>query len=134
MAPVPPPPPPPPNLRRHHTMDEDVYAPSMHAGIPPPADWFAPPPPAPPPPVLGFHGGMHHDVDTTIGAGSPRAPSVKRRPPQAHREHSKYDLRDPKPSVLAGLAGTGRGMHRVSEWINYVEPGLPEVDQPPLVL
>ena len=60
-----------------------------------------------------------------INGGSHRAPNVRRRAPQgAHREHNKYEL--PRSSVLAGLGGMGRGMHRVTEWVNYVEPGLPE--------
>jgi len=49
---------------------------------------------------------------------------VRRRPPQAHREHSKYDV--PRSSVLAGLGGMGRGALRVHEWVNYVEPGAPD--------
>jgi hypothetical protein len=66
------------------------------------------------------------------GGGSHRAPTVRRRPPpggQAHREHSKYDMGDaglPRSSVLAGLGGMGRGMHRVSEWVAYVEEGSPD--------
>jgi hypothetical protein len=75
-----------------------------------------------------------HDMNTKmdINGGSPRAPHVKRRPPQAHREHNKYEA--PRPSVLAGLAGVGRGVHRVSEWVNYVEPGPPDADQLPAVV
>lgn len=58
------------------------------------------------------------------GTGSPHAPSVKRRPAgQAHREHMKQEQ---LASVQAGLTGPGRGMDRVYEWRNYVEPGLPE--------
>ncbi|KAK4214820.1 putative E3 ubiquitin-protein ligase ARI4 [Rhypophila decipiens] len=58
------------------------------------------------------------------GTGSPHAPSVKRRPTgQAHREHMKQEL---LASVQAGLTGPGRGMDRVQEWRNYVEPGVPD--------
>lgn len=32
-------------------------------------------------------------------------------------------------SMMAGLTGLGRGMDRVYEWRNYVEPGSPEVEQ-----
>ncbi|KAL2137535.1 hypothetical protein VTI28DRAFT_9170 [Corynascus sepedonium] len=166
MAPAPPPPPvvpgappPVPSLRRHHTMDEDIYGPGANMGPPPMADWFGPPLPHghphahphshPPPPGMGLgmppmmqqpppphhphHPSVHDVVAADMNAaaaaaaanGSPRAPHVRRRPPaQAHREHSKYDV--PRSSVLAGLAGMGRGMHRVSEWVNYVEPGPPE--------
>ncbi|KAK4156522.1 putative E3 ubiquitin-protein ligase ARI4 [Chaetomidium leptoderma] len=194
MPMAPPPPPAPhgaspatPSLRRHHTMDEDVYAPSgmhppgmhpgnmhpgnmhppgMHpGGMPPPADWFGPPLPHGPPmphghphghphahpmPGMGMGmmhlghpggGGMHDDMssnnnnmmDMNINSGSHRAPNVRRRPPQgAHREHSKYDV--PRSSVLAGLGGMGRGMHRVTEWVNYIEPGLPDGDFAPTVI
>jgi hypothetical protein len=79
---------------------------------------------------------MHDMMDpgnNAAGAGgSPRGPQVKRRPPQAHREHNKYEV--PRSSVLAGLGGMGRGMHRVSEWVNYVEPGLPDSDVATMVV
>jgi hypothetical protein len=67
---------------------------------------------------------MHDMPEVDLSAGSPRAPNVKRRAPQAHREHHKLDV--PRSSVLAGLGGMGRGMHRVHEWVNYVEPGAPD--------
>ncbi|KAK3306990.1 uncharacterized protein B0T15DRAFT_160586 [Chaetomium strumarium] len=137
-----------PPLRRHHTMDEEVYGPGgvLHgAAGPPPVDWFGPPPHAPHPhhpagqpashvpPSMGMmHPAMHDMNMMDINGGSPRAPHVKRRPPQAHREHNKYEA--PRPSVLAGLAGIGRGVHRVSEWVNYVEPGPPDADQMPAVV
>lgn len=71
---------------------------------------------------------MHHSMhEVDVNAGSYHAPNVRRRSTQAYREHSKYDL--PRPSVLAGLGGIGRGMHRVSDWVGYVEPGPPDVDQ-----
>ncbi|EAQ88014.1 hypothetical protein CHGG_04633 [Chaetomium globosum CBS 148.51] len=183
MAPIPPSihggPPPAPSLRRHHTMDEDIYGPGagmpgggmpggmpngmpgampggmggmpgmsgsgMHgSGMPPPGDWFGPPLPHghphshshshPPPPGMGMpmmHPGHHpamHDIAppdmNPANGGSHRAPHVRRRPPQAHREHSKYDI--PRSSVLAGLGGMGRGALRVHEWVNYVEPGAPD--------
>ncbi|KAH6631872.1 hypothetical protein F5144DRAFT_490702 [Chaetomium tenue] len=153
MAPIPPSihggPPPAPSLRRHHTMDEDIYGPG--AGMPGggmPGDWFGPPLPHghphshphshPPPPGMaggmgmpmmhpGHHPGMHDMAPPDMNAangGSHRAPHVRRRPPQAHREHSKYDI--PRSSVLAGLGGMGRGALRVHEWVNYVEPGAPD--------
>jgi hypothetical protein len=79
--------------------------------------------------MMPHHGpppGLHDMMDMNGNGGSPRGPHVKRRPPQAHREHNKYEV--PRSSVLAGLGGMGRGMHRVSEWVNYVEPGLPDGD------
>ncbi|KAL2264318.1 hypothetical protein VTK26DRAFT_7284 [Humicola hyalothermophila] len=158
MAHVPPPPPhphgpPPPSLRRHHTMDEDLYVPTPgmgpmhphpHASMSP-ANWFGPPPP--PGPGLAMHhhsmppfphhphphalhdmmidgGGLGSGTGTGTG-GSPRAPNVKRRPPQAHKEHSKYEEEVPRSSVLAGLGGIGRGPYRVEEWVNWIEPGVP---------
>ncbi|KAK3318551.1 hypothetical protein B0H66DRAFT_242782 [Apodospora peruviana] len=57
--------------------------------------------------------------------GSPHAPTVRRRA-QAHREHIKQE---PVKSVQAGLTGPGRGMDRVFEWRNYVEPGVPDDEQ-----
>ncbi|SPQ19963.1 b41bd2fe-4d16-4b57-a4e2-b80fad95291b [Thermothielavioides terrestris] len=107
MAPVPPPAvhgpvPVVTHLRRHHTMDEDVYAP----------------------------GGMHG------GAIPPTTGSVLRPLPTLIRilTLTLSKLEEPKSSVLAGLAGVGRGMHRVSEWVHYVEPGLPEGEQTPTVV
>lgn len=80
--------------------------------------------------MMHHHHPMHDAMDpnNSMGnnastGGSPRAPNVRRRPPQAHREHNKYEL--PKSSVLAGLGGLGRGAQRVSEWATYVEPGPP---------
>jgi hypothetical protein len=74
---------------------------------------------------LAHHNGMVNGASMPANGGSPRAPHVKRRPPrEVTREHSKVE--PPKSSVLAGLTGMGRGMHRVSEWVNYVEPGPPE--------
>lgn len=32
----------------------------------------------------------------------------------------------PRPSVLAGLTGEGRGMNRVFEWRDHVAPGDPD--------
>ena len=81
---------------------------------------------------------FHHEqepfaaaVDAAVHGGSPYAPHVRRRPPQATRVHG-HEL--PRPSVLAGLAGPGRGLNRVFEWRNYVEPGIPEGEQPPSIV
>jgi len=66
-----------------------------------------------------------------LAAGSPHAPHVRRRPPQATRIHG-HEL--PRPSVLAGLGGPGRGLNRVAEWRNYVEPGIPDGERAPTVV
>ncbi|KAG7287848.1 hypothetical protein NEMBOFW57_007365 [Staphylotrichum longicolle] len=75
-----------PALRRHHTMEEDVYGGpgGMHGPGPGPGDMV--------PPEMNIN-------------GSPRAAARQEEAPQgvAHREHNK-----------------------VSEWVNYVEPGPPE--------
>ncbi|KAK3944922.1 hypothetical protein QBC46DRAFT_251162 [Diplogelasinospora grovesii] len=98
----------------------------------------------PPPPQLHHshshqhthnHNHNHHhqqqlETAASLSAGSPHAPNVRRRPPRGggdadhhHREHTKEP---PKQSVLAGLTGPGRGMNRVFEWRNFVEPGISE--------
>ena len=67
------------------------------------------------------------EKDPAGGGGLSHAPTVRRRPTgQAHRDHIKAEV---MPSVQAGLTGPGRGMDRVYEWRNYVEPGLPEGEQ-----
>ncbi|KAK3390954.1 hypothetical protein B0H63DRAFT_127913 [Podospora didyma] len=110
MAPVPPPAVPTvPLARRQTMMEEDVYVSSRHARS---AEWAASP------------GRARHEHE----AGSPHAPTVKRRPPKVTREH-KQD--QPAGSLLAGLAGLGRGMDRVKDWRMYVEPGPPEGEGPP---
>ena len=38
------------------------------------------------------------------------------------------DNEELRSSTLAGLTGPGRGMSRVFEWRNHVEPGMPEDD------
>lgn len=113
MVPAPPPPIPIPTSAtpRRHTMDEDIYIAGRHPG-PPTPDWFGPP----------GHGMAPHEWDPN--GGSARAPHVRRRPPpQAHREHNKFEA---KPSMQAGLSGPGRGLHRVTEWVNYIEEGPPD--------
>ncbi|KAK0745185.1 hypothetical protein B0T21DRAFT_408231 [Apiosordaria backusii] len=108
VAPVPPPAI--SHMPRRHTMEEDIYIPGRHPGGPTP-EWFGPP---------GMGMGLH---EWDPNGGSPRAPHVRRRATQAHREHNKTEA---KPSMQAGLSGSGRGLHRVTEWVNYIEPGPPE--------
>ncbi|KAK4227869.1 hypothetical protein QBC38DRAFT_182086 [Podospora fimiseda] len=120
MVPAPPPAPAPiptAGTPRRHTMDEDIYIPGRHPGGPTP-DWFGP----------SGHGMAPHEWDPS--GGSARAPHVRRRPPHAHREHNKFEA---KPSMQAGLSGPGRGLHRVTEWVNYIEDGPPEQHPGPLV-
>ncbi|KAK4193770.1 hypothetical protein QBC35DRAFT_480209 [Podospora australis] len=113
VAPIPPPAVPGAHTPRRHTLEEDAYLPGgRHPGQGGPPEWFGPPGMGP----MGFQ-------EWDPNGGSPRAPHVRRRPPQAHREHNKQEA---KPSVQAGLSGSGRGLNRVSEWVNYIEPGLPE--------
>lgn len=108
MAPAPPPAAT-PTLRRHMMEDEVFAIPAASRGMPVP---------------------MFPDHESALNEGSPHAPNVRRRPPKATRVHG-HDL--PRPSVLAGLAGPGRGLNRVFEWRNYVEPGLPDEQTPPIV-
>jgi len=127
MAPVPPPAATP--IMRRHMMEEEVYS-------------------SPAPPIRGafrsserhissgsglmrFHEQQDHAANAFGVAGSPHAPHVRRRPPQATRVHG-HEL--PRPSILAGLGGPGRGLNRVSEWRNYVEPGIPEGERPPSII
>ncbi|KAK1998738.1 hypothetical protein LX36DRAFT_575720 [Colletotrichum falcatum] len=46
---------------------------------------------------------------------------------EVHAPRSRRRTREePKSSTLAGLTGMGRGMNRVYEWRNHVQPGMPE--------
>ncbi|KAI2469897.1 hypothetical protein F4781DRAFT_421693 [Annulohypoxylon bovei var. microspora] len=111
----------------------------------------APPPPAPPramgpPPIPQIPLGptpmlsRRHTVDDDFYDG-PRANRIPERmlPRRAStrgyvdepafyesvprvRRRERAASTSPKDSVLAGLTGPGRGMHRVYEWVNHVEP------------
>lgn len=56
-----------------------------------------------------------HHAAYEAGGGGPRV-----------RRRGRAASTSPKDSVLAGLTGPGRGMHRVYEWVNHVEqePGV----------
>ncbi|KAI1204906.1 uncharacterized protein F4807DRAFT_471364 [Annulohypoxylon truncatum] len=110
-----------------------------------------PPPPAPPramgpPPIPQVPLGQppmlsrRHTVDDDL-YDSPRANRIPERmlprrastrgyvdepafyePAPRARRRERAASTSPKDSVLAGLTGPGRGMHRVYEWVNHVEP------------
>jgi len=127
----------PPAMLRH-PMEEDMYHPGMHGALPShpgPADWYAPAsmphtgmPSIPHPHAPDMLTGPTTATMDPLAVVSPRTPNFKRR----LREHHKME--PPRSSVLAGLAGPGRGMHRVYEWVNYVEPGPPDAEPPATVV
>ncbi|KAI0120398.1 hypothetical protein F4776DRAFT_253283 [Hypoxylon sp. NC0597] len=109
-----------------------------------------PPPPAPPramgpspipqPPIAPIPLMRRHTVDDDMYDG-PRASRLPERitPRRAAtrgyvddpafyetgprvRRRERAASTSPKDSVLAGLTGPGRGMHRVAEWVNHIEP------------
>ncbi|KAI1767313.1 hypothetical protein GGR53DRAFT_483036 [Hypoxylon sp. FL1150] len=86
-----------PNLMRRHTVDDEVYEPPHTQRIP---ERMRP-----------------RRASTRAYIDDPgvyeRGPRMRRRTREASTS--------PKDSVLAGLTGPGRGMHRVYEWVNYVE-------------
>ncbi|KAK4454349.1 hypothetical protein QBC34DRAFT_471239 [Podospora aff. communis PSN243] len=127
MAPVPPPAATP--IMRRHMMEEEVYAsPAPHRGAPRSSERHI----ASGSGLTRFYEQQEAAANAfNMGGGSPHAPHVRRRPPQATRVHG-HEL--PRPSILAGLGGPGRGLNRVSEWRNYVEPGIPEGEQPPSIV
>lgn len=126
-------------------------SPAQHAfglNIPPPP---APPramgpPPIPqvplgplgqPPPMLS----RRHTVDDDFHYDDPRANRIPEHmlprrasargfveepayydPTPRSRRRERAQSTSPKDSVLAGLGGPGRGMHRVYEWVNHVDP------------
>lgn len=98
--PMPPQPPlaPAPNLMRRHTVDDELaYDMPQSSRLPER--------------ILPRRAARSYIDDQAMYE---RAPRVRRRERAASTS--------PKDSVLAGLAGPGRGMHRVYEWVNHVEP------------
>ncbi|KAI1503091.1 hypothetical protein F5X99DRAFT_134957 [Biscogniauxia marginata] len=106
----PPPPPQPPGMPgmhgmpgmpgsglRRHTLEDDIYDNSRNPRL---AERMAP------------RRAATHDYLEEVAM---YAPTSRRR----HREREP-----PRDSVLAGLNGQGRGMNRVFEWRNYVEPAV----------
>ncbi|KAI1381896.1 hypothetical protein F4677DRAFT_8165 [Hypoxylon crocopeplum] len=101
MGPPPPPPQPPiapiPMMRRHTTVDDDLYDTPRTSRLP---------------------------ERIPLRRAATRAyiddPAVYE---QGHRmrRRERTTSTSPKDSVLAGLTGPGRGMHRVYEWVNHVE-------------
>src|SRR3569833_25953 len=51
-------------------------------------------------------------------------------PGRTSSSRRKHREEPPKMSVLAGLTGPGRGMNRVFEWRDHVEPGVPDGEGP----
>ena len=125
MAPMPPPaaPMPVPVLRRH-TMEEDLY---NNARSTRPSERVVP-------------GRVRHDYESEAAVHAPlsrrrRNHSTHSTPRNHHHRHQERQSRllpaqetpePPKTSALAGLAGTGKGMNRVSEWRTHVRPGSPD--------
>jgi hypothetical protein len=69
-------------------------------------------------------GRIRHDYETEAAIHAPLTTSGTRRSSHRHRREP------PKDSVLAGLTGSGRGMNRVFEWRTFVQPGVPDDEEP----
>ncbi|KAI0600953.1 hypothetical protein F4775DRAFT_515735 [Biscogniauxia sp. FL1348] len=115
---------------------------SFRHPIPPPPHpprSMGPPPPPQPPGIPGMPGnGLRRPTIEDDMYESMRNPRLAERmaprraatqdymedmamyPPTSRRRHRERE--PPRDSVMAGLTGQGRGMSRVSEWRNYVEP------------
>ncbi|KAI5921662.1 hypothetical protein F4810DRAFT_327121 [Camillea tinctor] len=115
---------------------------SFHHPIPPPPHpprSMGPPPPPQPPGMPGMssnglrrptmEGEMYDSMQNPRLAErmAPRRAATQdymddmaMYPPTGRRRHRERE--PPRDSVMAGLTGQGRGMSRVSEWRNYVEP------------
>ncbi|XXG94283.1 hypothetical protein Hte_000537 [Hypoxylon texense] len=91
-----------PNLTRRHTVDDELYEPPHTPRIP-----------------------EHMRPRRASTRAYIDDPGVYERGPRMRRRDREAST-SPKDSVLAGLTGPGRGMHRVYEWVNHVEadPGL----------
>jgi hypothetical protein len=94
----PPPPPPPPPILRRHTMREQAY----NAQAARPSERVVP-----------------RRVRTDYASEAAIHAPVGRVPPRP-----VVNQDGPRPSVLAGLGGRGRGSNRVSAWRTHVEPGV----------
>ncbi|KAH7328294.1 hypothetical protein B0I35DRAFT_14267 [Stachybotrys elegans] len=104
---------PPPPMMRAHTMEPDMYG-SPHST--PRSER-----------VMGGRHPRHYEDDFDMHAPRSRRKTLTR---ENYREEFREELEEdlPPSSSLAGLTGAGRGMDRVSEWRNFVEPGFPEDD------
>ena len=93
-----------------------------------------PPPPPPPPPVLRRHTMREQAYNTQTPRSSERmvprrsrtdhAGEAMHAPVGRDTQRSASPQEGPRPAVLAGLAGSGRGSNRVNAWRNHVEAGV----------
>ncbi len=89
---------------RRHTLDDEPYPPISRSGRSSERERAA----------AAYAGRSRRSLDAETPM---RKPSIRKK----HRD----DL-GPRMSSLAGLTGPGRGMNRVFEWRDYVEPGVPD--------
>lgn len=106
-----------------------------HGPLPPHVPMMPPPVPAVPT-LMRRHTGDEDAFNMGRGARAPERAGPGRssrheypeeammHAPMTHRRRHSDDGVTPR-STMAGLTGAGRGMNRVYEWRNYVEPGLP---------
>ncbi|KAL7802171.1 hypothetical protein V8C44DRAFT_353561 [Trichoderma aethiopicum] len=143
-------PPPAPAMRPHvlHTRDANLGHTSdmgigmalgaMGRGSMPPPPGYGPVPSMPSPGFQGhnpFGGDAYYENAYTTAPRSVHEPyyyggmepaEAERPTPRRKSRRSGEERERPKSSTLAGLTGYGRGSHRVSEWRNFVEPGVPD--------
>ncbi|KFA55545.1 hypothetical protein S40293_02035 [Stachybotrys chartarum IBT 40293] len=94
-------PPPPVPMLRAHTMEAELYN-SAHST--PRSERIVP-----------ARMSRHYEDEVEVHA-----------PRSRRRSSIREEVDEPPSSTLAGLTGPGRGMNRVFEWRNFVEPGAPE--------
>ncbi|KAL6881177.1 hypothetical protein J3F83DRAFT_38159 [Trichoderma novae-zelandiae] len=143
-------PPPAPAMRPHvlhtrdatlgHTADMGIGMAlgAMGRGAMPPPPAYGPVPSMPSPGLMRpnpFGGDAYYDNAYTTAPRSVHEPyyyggmetvEAERPSPRRKSRRSGEERERPKSSTLAGLTGYGRGVHRVSEWRNFVEPGVPD--------
>ncbi|KAK1256160.1 hypothetical protein MKX07_008419 [Trichoderma sp. CBMAI-0711] len=143
-------PPPAPAMRPHvlhtrdatlgHTTDMGIGMAlgAMGRGSMPPPPVYGPGPPMPSPGLMRpnpFGGDAYYENAYTTAPRSVHEPyyyggmepaETERPSPRRRSRRSGEERERPKSSTLAGLTGYGRGAHRVSEWRNFVEPGVPD--------
>ncbi|KAH6895541.1 hypothetical protein B0T10DRAFT_455790 [Thelonectria olida] len=123
--------------RRGQSMDrrladrfsETRQVPGSMPGMEPPRSHHLGSPLMPPP--MSYSGGrviVEHDPNEYRGDDSGShfshsSQSRRSKPQRRARRREKGERDEPKPSILAGLAGRGTGMRRVDVWRKYVEPG-----------
>jgi len=110
-------------MMRRHTFESELYGGGGSPTTARPPDRFA-----------SGRSRQHHFADEVVIEPFGRRHHTFHHPPPGPAHYPAAapaavpDNEELRSSTLAGLTGPGRGMSRVFEWRNHVEPGMPEDD------